>query len=147
MSTVSASKGANNAVETGCKCVSRERDVHQDGLYAKEVRRRNEDQNGEIECTKRLPQCLSILHWTMSASIRCASSPWTACKRPIAVTQDCRWALRRWRMCCGLDSSNTTRPIPGGLTAIVSCCRPATVRCCCTVCFISPAMIFLSNKI
>ena len=51
-----------------------------------------------------------------------------------------------WPMCCGPVSSNTIQPIPTCSTAIVSCSRLGTDRCCSTVCFISPVMIFLSNR-
>ena len=39
---------------------------------------------------------------------------------------------------CALDAliSNTIRRIRIGSTAIASCCRPGTARCCCTACSI-----------
>ena len=61
-------------------------------------------------------------------------------RRPIPATPACRWAWPTSRRSCGRTTSSTTRATRCGSTAIASCCRTGTVRCCCIRCCTSRAM-------
>src|SRR5271154_1289721 len=69
------------------------------------------------------------------ALTRCASFQLMPCKKQIADILGCRWVLRLWPTCCGLDFSNTNQPTLTGSTVTVLSFLPGTDRCCYTACF------------
>ena len=73
----------------------------------------------------------------MVRSTNCASTPfarlrWMPCRRLIPAIRVRRWRWRRWSIICGNASCASTLTIRSGPTAIASCYRLVTHRCCFT---------------
>src|SRR6516164_6348994 len=96
---------------------------------------REQDRWAQLNLPQTRYRVLSNLQ--MERSTNCVLTPfarlrWMLCRRLIPATRERRWRWRRWSIISGNASCASTLIIRSGLTAIASCYRLVTHRCCFT---------------